>query len=62
MEQDGAENSTDILCECCGEAAKRYEKSFPICNNPVCFQLRIEYIGKMINDMNNKLIGDIENA
>ena len=53
-----AGNINDILCECCGESAQRYEKSFPICNNPVCFEVRIDRIKDVI-EMNNKSVGEI---
>ena len=39
-------------CEICGCEATRYYV-VPICDNPVCFQARLEKIGEMIKEFNN---------
>lgn len=44
----------EVRCEVCGSPTTRYAV-VPICDNPVCYQVRLEHIEEMIEVLNNKL-------
>jgi hypothetical protein len=47
----------EYQCNVCGEEATKYYKSYAICDNPVCFQVRLDYIAEVIKNYNNKAEG-----
>jgi hypothetical protein len=44
-----------IYCESCGEYAEKYFNCYPICNNVVCYQVRLDYIKNKIEELNKKV-------
>jgi endogenous inhibitor of DNA gyrase (YacG/DUF329 family) len=44
-----------VPCESCGEPATRYMTCYPICNNVVCQEVRLEYVKEFIKKTNNKI-------
>jgi NAD(P)H-flavin reductase len=54
------EENEEDQCLVCGEPATRYKTSFPICSNPVCYEVRLEEMKEVVNQLNKKAKGGFE--